>query len=896
MPRPQRRAFWFESLEPRVLLAADLTFNVVFNDPLGLGAPFYSDITAHVQAAGAEWDAHLEGTASLEVMVEISDTILRATGRSLTSSFVGTHGAFNVFEQGVAAEIRTGIDPNAELPDIELVINPSYLADELWFDPDPSQRTAAVPIDRTDAMSVLLHELGHALAFNGFLDPATGAHTGPFESTFDQWTVFDGTGFFFHGPEAMALYGDPVPLTLTSYPHVGNELPLPGDDLILDLMNGVVFFRGDRYEISALDVAMVADTGLPINQAPVLVAVGDRRVTEGSTLSVVLEATDAETPVAELTFEATELPPGASFDPAARRFTWTPTEAQGPGIFSVTFSVTDGDFLDEETIQIVVDEVNGAPVLAPIGDKVVDAGRELVFVAVAFDPDAPANGLTFSLDPGAPAGTEIDALTGAFRWVPTHDQAPGLYPVTVRVTDDGTLALSDTETVTIRVNEVSLAVEVFEPTADGFRLVFNRPLDPSALNLYDTEAGGLGPADLTLIGDDTGAVRGSLVLGAGARTLTFLRTDGPLAPDVYRLVLRSAADAFRDHEGGLLDGNGDGVGGDNFVTGFPVFPTSLLLSVGHVARGPGQPVDVPATGAGLPVQLSDGLGVQSVLFTLVYDPALLTISAVAPGPALPAGSTVDADLDVPGVAQVLVTLPAPMGPGGVELVRLTAQVPATAPYNAAHVLDINSVLVNGGDILADGDDGLHLVTYLGDATGNRSYSALDGQRVLRVATGLDGGFAAFPTIDPVVVGDTTGNGMLSSLDASRVLQEVVGLDRPEIPPIPGGPGLIPSIPAAPSVPPVGSVTPGAPVAPLVPPSSALVAGLGPSPLRTSGVGALLDLNDRSDAPSAPAASALDARPVSSGDTALDPTPAVDAIVLAAPLPAPSSDWVKDFVS
>ena len=42
---------------------------------------------------------------------------------------------------------------------------------------------------------------------------------------------------------------------------------------------------------------------------------------------------------------------------------------------------------------------------------------------------------------------------------------------------------------------------------------FSEAIDTSVLNLYDTETGGLGPADVTLVGDTTGQIAGSLVLG-----------------------------------------------------------------------------------------------------------------------------------------------------------------------------------------------------------------------------------------------------------------------------------------------------------------------------------------------------------------------------------------------
>jgi hypothetical protein len=194
---------------------------------------------------------------------------------------------------------------------------------------------------------------------------------------------------------------------------------------------------------------------------------------------------------------------------------------------------------------------------------------------------------------------------------------------------------------------------------------------------------------------------------------------------------------------------------------------------------------VPATAPGLPIRLSDGAGITALALTLVYDPALLVISGVAAGPAVPAGAIVTADLTVPGRASISVSLTAPLGPGPIDILTLTAQVPATAIYLTKGILDLTELVVNGGGVRAMDDDGLHVAAYLGDATGSGNYSSLDGQRILRLAVGLDGGLAAFPLMDPVIVSDITGNGAVSSLDSTRALQEAVGLDRPEIPPLPG---------------------------------------------------------------------------------------------------------------
>ena len=229
---------------------------------------FYAGITSCFNAAATEWATHFSSDADLQVVVGFDDPGPTANGSSGTTSFVGNDGAIPVYEQGAGAKIRTGVDANGSDPDIQIEINPDYLANNLWFDPDPTSRTAPIPPSRTDAVSVFLHELTHAFAFNGWRDNFNGTLPG-YESTFDQLETFDGTNFFFNGPLATAYYGGPVPLTYGNINHFGNASPGPGSDLIPDLMNGVVFEFSTRYDISTLDLLAIADTGLPVTNVPV---------------------------------------------------------------------------------------------------------------------------------------------------------------------------------------------------------------------------------------------------------------------------------------------------------------------------------------------------------------------------------------------------------------------------------------------------------------------------------------------------------------------------------------------------------------------------------------------------------------------------------------------------
>jgi len=90
---------------------------------------------------------------------------------------------------------------------------------------------------------------------------------------------------------------------------------------------------------------------------------------------------------------------------------------------------------------------NSAPVLNPIGDKIIFLGQTLVFTATASDTDTPSQILQFTLDPSPPPGATISSA-GAFVWMPS---AVGSFPITLRVTDSGVPPLTAAERITVDV-------------------------------------------------------------------------------------------------------------------------------------------------------------------------------------------------------------------------------------------------------------------------------------------------------------------------------------------------------------------------------------------------------------------------------------------------------------
>jgi hypothetical protein len=135
---------------------------------------------------------------------------------------------------------------------------------------------------------------------------------------------------------------------------------------------------------TTMDIAL---TATQVNHAPVLAAVGNKRIAAGMLLSFQVSATDVDAQQV-LTLSAEGLPSGAVFVPATGAFTWTPTPADvRPEPYEVTFTVTDNGsppLSDSKTINITV--VEGAHIVGPnwveVGSRV-----ELAFYVEGMAPD-----------------------------------------------------------------------------------------------------------------------------------------------------------------------------------------------------------------------------------------------------------------------------------------------------------------------------------------------------------------------------------------------------------------------------------------------------------------------------------------------------------------------------
>ncbi len=197
------------------------------------------------------------------------------------------------------------------------------------------------------------------------------------------------------------------------------------------------------------------------NAPPLLTSIGSRSVAKGGTLEFIAVAKDTDIPTQTLTFSlGAGSPEGTKINPSTGAFSWTPSSPQGPGVFPVTISVTDNGnppLSTSETFLVTVSALNTPPVFASFKDQRVVEGKTVSFLVLAGDRDVPAQNLTYTIDPGAPAGAKLDPATLTFNWTTTEADGPGTYPITIRVTDDGAPPMTDAKTIIITVTEANTA-------------------------------------------------------------------------------------------------------------------------------------------------------------------------------------------------------------------------------------------------------------------------------------------------------------------------------------------------------------------------------------------------------------------------------------------------------
>jgi hypothetical protein len=568
-----RRKSVIEFLEPRTLFTT--AFTVALNDPTNTYLPYHDEIQSTLVSAANEWATKISGAGTIDLEVDFSSTVPTAQTASTVSVPVAmTAGGTEIDEQGVTHEIRTGVDPNGAAPDAMMTIGANYLTNDLWFDPDPLLRNTAdadpIPDGKVDAYSVFLHELVHAFAFNGNRD-TTGvlpASADNVETTFDQYVAADNHGnLFFTGPHAKAIYGGNVPLTFNDAFHVGNAVAAgndpqrPGANIRDDLMNGVGFLRGHRYNVSALDLAMLTDTGVPIIGTLPTLTVADVSHAEGDS---------GATP---FVFNVSLTSP--TTNPVSVDYSTAPGSA-----------TTNSDFMQTHgTLMIPSGQTSGAITVPVIGDTLVESDES--FSLALSNPIGTTLGTTVAI------GTITNDDFAISRTITFSSHAPARYADSSGKTV--TVSLKGAGSGTITFNSTSADADTISlsgTTARSMLLIKARSTTVRKI----TDAAVIGTIDarsVALTSTLSAPVMSSLSLGnIIAANLALTGSTALIFSAAAITNAAITAGGFKSFSAGAISGSSIGV-----TTGITTLSASSIDSSTIFVAAATAPVTLPAAGA-----------------------------------------------------------------------------------------------------------------------------------------------------------------------------------------------------------------------------------------------------------------------------------------------------------
>lgn len=264
-----------------------LTFTFIY----GAGSQYWSQAArAALQASAEELAGYLVVTTPVNVTFDVTaessplSGTLASAGSDLTSSDPG------FYDTVVQQKILTGVDANGSAADGTID----------WNFGMPWAYGSTVSYSQYDFTSTAMHELMHTLGFLSNVDEPSWNANNRTWITFDRYMVTaDGTpvipdtyrwdpvyntnltggdgGLYFGGPNAVAVYGGPVPLYTPDPWEPGSSVSHLDDSTFVgrntQLMNAISDRGTGVRVLSPIELAILQDIGYTVNSNPVSAAV-----------------------------------------------------------------------------------------------------------------------------------------------------------------------------------------------------------------------------------------------------------------------------------------------------------------------------------------------------------------------------------------------------------------------------------------------------------------------------------------------------------------------------------------------------------------------------------------------------------------------------------------------
>ena len=268
-------------------------------------------------------------------------------------------------------------------------------------------------------------------------------------------------------------------LTLLSFSITATDPDIPANSLTYGLVSGpnglsvsgagLVTWTPTEAQGPSTNLVLVRafDNGVPsgsvtnqftvivreVNTAPTTVSLGELTLDELTPLSATVTGGDADLPANTLTYELISGPASLTVS-GSGAVAWNPGEPDGPSTNVVLVRIRDNGIPQHSTTNqftVVVREVNTAPGIASVPPITISQLEPLSLQLTATDSDLPANSFIFTLLSG-PIGLSVSP-TGLATWSPTAAFSNTTNEFVVKVTDNGSPALSGTNQFTVLVSD-----------------------------------------------------------------------------------------------------------------------------------------------------------------------------------------------------------------------------------------------------------------------------------------------------------------------------------------------------------------------------------------------------------------------------------------------------------
>ena len=293
---------------------------------------------------------------------------------------------------------------------------------------------------------------GHTVTLRRVSDGKTWTFTSADTNASGEYFTFDTGGYGV--ANCLIFRPDPASVTYAA-----------GDQFDVTLSGGI-YAEGTRTPVTVTYRTRFMSLAARANNAPALATIGSRTVNELSTLTFTASATDADGDT--ISYRLSGAPTGASINSATGAFSFTPTESQGPGVYTFSVIASDGIATDTESVSVTVGEVNSPPVGAADSDIAVAGTLRSVAAPGVLsndtDSDVPKNTLTAQLETGPAHGTLSLNANGSFSYLADAGYV-GADSFTYRVSDGVVVSSPVTVTMTVQATADSTALSLTSSTS-----------------------------------------------------------------------------------------------------------------------------------------------------------------------------------------------------------------------------------------------------------------------------------------------------------------------------------------------------------------------------------------------------------------------------------------------